>query len=147
MKALSTMLLAGSALWAADCVPSHLDEKQTLARFQELDRAAQSALDQGQFAAAARQYREAACLAPKSARAFYGLGIAEAAAGNFPAARKALEAACAIPPDRAMPLAMLVRGNAAQRGIDQGKAALRTGAPRFPTSGALRSGTAPCLAG
>ena len=30
---------------------------------------------------------------PKSARAFYGLGIAEAAAGNFAAARKALETA------------------------------------------------------
>jgi tetratricopeptide (TPR) repeat protein len=146
MKALSTMLLAGSALWAADCVPSHLDEKQTLAKFQELDRAAQSALDQGQFVAAARQYREAACLAPKSARAFYGLGIAEAAAGNFAAARQALEAACAILPDSAMPLAMLVRVNAAMKDIDQVKAALRTAAQRFPKDGELHSGLARFLA-
>lgn len=146
MKTPCMILLAGSALWAAECVPSHLDETQTLARFQELDRGAQSAMEQGQFAAAARQYREAACLAPKSARAFYGLGVAEAGAGNFPAARKALEAACAILPDSAMPLAMLVRVNAAMKDIDQVKAVLRTAAQRFPKDGELHSGLARFLA-
>ena len=89
MRLLVSILWLGGALYAADCAPSRLTEKETLARFQELDRAAQTAFDAGRFAEAVRQYREAACLVPKSARAFYGLGIAEAAEGNFPAARQA----------------------------------------------------------
>jgi Flp pilus assembly protein TadD len=79
----------------------HLSESETLARFQELDRSAQAAMGAGQYAAAARQYREAACLVPKSARAFYGLGVAEAAAQNFAAARTALEKAYSIVPANA----------------------------------------------
>ena len=146
MKALAAALLLNFALRAADCVPSHLSEKETLARFQALDGAAQAAFDQGQYAGAAQQYREAACLVPKSARAFYGLGIAEAAAGNFEAARKALETAYSILPENMMPLAMLVRVNVALRDIDRVKEVLRTAAQRFPQDGELHSGLARFLA-
>lgn len=142
MKILAALLWAGSILYAAECAPSHLGEKETLQKFQELDRAAQSAFDRGQFTAAADQYRQAACLVPKSARAFYGLGIAEAAAGRFPAARKALETAYAILPENVMPLAMLVRVDVAMKDIDGVKEVLRLAAQRFPKDAELHSGLA-----
>jgi tetratricopeptide (TPR) repeat protein len=135
-----------SALHAADCAPSHLGEKETLARFQELDRAAQTAFEAGQYAAAAKHYRDAACLVPKSARAFYGLGIAEAAASNFKAARTALETAYSILPDNKMPLAMLVRVNVAINDLEQVKAVLRKAAGRFPNDAELHAGLARFLA-
>jgi tetratricopeptide (TPR) repeat protein len=146
MKILGTLLLLSAGLSAAECVPSHLGEKETLAEFQELDRAAQAALNAGQYDGAARQYREAACLVPKSARALYGLGIAEAAMGNFTAARKALEAAYDIVPDNKMPLAMLVRVNVAMKDVEQVKAVLRTAGRRFPKDGELHSSLARFLA-
>jgi Flp pilus assembly protein TadD len=89
MKIVAALLLLSPVLSAAVCATSNLDEKAKLVKFQELDRAAQSALDSGQFTLAAQQYQEAVCLAPQSARALYGLGVAEAAAGRFAAARKA----------------------------------------------------------
>jgi len=146
MKVLAALLWAGSILGGAECAPSRLGEKETLQRFQELDRAAQSAFDHGQFAAAAEQYHVATCLVPKSARAFYGLGIAEAAAGRFPAARKALETAYAILPENVMPLAMLVRVEVAMKDIDRVKQVLRLAAQRFPKDGELHAGLARFLA-
>ncbi|HMC59694.1 MAG TPA: tetratricopeptide repeat protein, partial [Candidatus Solibacter sp.] len=146
MKGMAAILFLSRGLGAADCAPSHLGEKETLARFQELDRAAQAAFDGGQYGPAARQYREAACLVPKSARAFYGLGLAEAAASNFAAARKALETAYALLPDNMMPLAMLVRVNVAMKDIDRVKTVLRTAAQRFPGEAELHSGLARFLA-
>jgi tetratricopeptide (TPR) repeat protein len=146
MKTLVSILLLSCGMHATDCVPSHLGEKETLAKFQELDRAAQSAFDTGQYGSAARQYREAACLVPKSARAFYGLGLAEAAANNFATARKAFETAYALLPDNMMPLAMLVRVNVAMKDIDQVKTVLRTAAQHFPRDGELHSGLARFLA-
>ena len=146
MRVLAALLLLASGMRAAECVPSHLGEKETLARFQELDRAAQAALDGGQYAVAVRQYREMVCLVPRSARSLYGLGIAEAAGGNFAAARKALETAYEILPDNVMPLAMLVRVNVAMKDIDQVKAVLRTAAQRFPRNGELHSSLARFLA-
>jgi tetratricopeptide (TPR) repeat protein len=146
MKAVVAILLLSCGLRAAECVPSHLGEKETLARFQEVDRAAQAAFDSGQYGPAARQYREAACLVPKSARAFYGLGLAEAAANNFAAARKALETAYALLPSNMMPLAMLVRVNVAMKDIDGVKTVLRTAAQRFPGDAELHSGLARFLA-
>lgn len=146
MKPLAALLSLVSILGAAECVPSTLGEKETLAKFQELDRAAQNAFDHGQYAAAAQQYREAACLVPKSARAFYGLGIAEAAAGRFAAARKALETAYAILPDNVMPLAMLVRVDVAMKDIDRVKDVLRLAAVRFPKNAELHSSLARFLA-
>ena len=76
----------------------------------------------------------------------YGLGIAEAAAGNFAGARKALETAYEILPDNVMPLAMLVRVNVAMQDIDQVKAVLRRAAQRFPKNGELHSSLARFLA-
>jgi len=146
MKILAALLWAGSLLSAAECAPSTLGEKETLAKFQELDRSAQSAFDRGQFAAAAEQYRSATCLVPKSARAYYGLGIAEAAAGRFPAARKALETAYNILPQNVMPLAMLVRVDVAMKDIGRVKEVLRLAAERFPKDGELHSGLARFLA-
>ncbi len=146
MRVLAAALWCVSGLWAADCVPSRLGEKETLAKFQELDRGAQSAFDRGQYAAAAQHYREASCLVPTSARAFYGLGLSEAAAHNFPAARKAFERAYAILPDNVMPLAMLVRVNVALHDIEKVKEVLRMAAQRFPKDGELHSGLARFLA-
>jgi tetratricopeptide (TPR) repeat protein len=146
MKVLAAIILLCSGLRAAECTAPHLGEKETLARFQELDRAAQSAFDGGKYADAARNYREAACLVPKSARAFYGLGIAEGAAGNFKAARSALETAYSLLPDNKMPLAMLVRVNVAMHDVEQVKAVLRRAAGRFPNDVELHSGLARFLA-
>ena len=146
MRIVVALLLAGSALIAAECAPSILGEKETLQKFQQLDRAAQTAFDRGQFAAAADQYREATCLVPKSARAFYGLGIAEAAAGRFPAARQALESAYAILPQNVMPLAMLVRVEVAMKDMDRVKRVLTLMAQRFPKDGELHSSLARFLA-
>jgi len=111
-----------------------------------LDQEAQAAFEQKQYAEAAKHYRDAACLVPKSARAFYGLGTAEAAAGNFLAARKALEMADALLPDNMMPLTMLVRVNVAIKDIEKVKEVLRTAAKRFPNNAELHSGLARFLA-
>ncbi|MEO8126976.1 MAG: tetratricopeptide repeat protein [Bryobacteraceae bacterium] len=139
MKVLTALLWGCCLLGAGECTPSNLSEKETLQKFQQLDRAAQSAFDRGQFAAAAEQYREATCLAPKSARAFYGLGIAEAAAGQFPAARRALESAYSILPDNVMPLAMLVRVEVAMKDVDRLKQVLSLAADRFPKNAELHA--------
>ena len=146
MRNLAAILCLGLRMSAQDCAPSRLTESEALTRFQELDRSAQAAMDSGQYAAAARQYREAACLMPKSARAFYGLGIAEAAAQNFGAARTALEMANSIVPDNAMPLAMLVRVNVALKDTEQVRSVLRIAAARFPKDAELHDGLARFLA-
>jgi tetratricopeptide (TPR) repeat protein len=139
-------LLLCCSLKAADCEPSQLTEKERLSKFQELDRQAQSAFQQNRYSAAAKYYREAACVAPKSARAFYGLGTAEAAAGNFSAARQAFETADALLPDNMLPLTMLVRVNVAMKDIERTKEVLRAAAKRFPKSPDLHAGLARFLA-
>ncbi len=146
MKAAIILLLASSGLRAAACEEIQRTEKERLARFQQLDRLAEAAFEQRQYADAARYFREAACVAPKSARAFYGLGTAEAAAGNFPAAREAFERADALLPGNMLPLTMLVRVNVAMKEIDRVKEALRTAAKRFPKSAELHAGLARFLA-
>jgi len=146
MKLLAAVLSLTSTLLAADCVPPALGEKEKLAKFQELDRAAQSAFDRGKFAEAAEQYRQAVCLAPESGRALYGLGIAEAASGKLPAGRQALEKAIAILPGNALPLAMLVRVDVAMKDIDHVKEDLRIAGQRFPKDADLHSGLARFLA-
>ena len=117
-----------------------------MAKFQELDRAAQSAFDRGQFAVAAEQYGSATCLVPKSARAFYGLGIAEAAAGKFPGCAEGPRNRLRDPSSNVMPLAMLVRVKVAIKDIEQVKEVLRLAAQRFPKDGELHSGLARFLA-
>ncbi|HWB97701.1 MAG TPA: tetratricopeptide repeat protein [Bryobacteraceae bacterium] len=139
-------LLGGLPGMAAECTPSGLSAQETLRKFQALDREAQTAMERGQFAEAAARYREATCLQPKASRAFYGLGIAEAAAQNFPAARKALETASTLLPDNPLPLAMLVRVNVAAGDPEGTKKALRTTAARFPRDGELHATLARFLA-
>ena len=146
MKLAGVLMASVSLLRAGECPPAGVGEKEILARFQELDRAAQNSMERSQFAAAAAQYREAACLVPKSARAFYGLGIAEAAAGQYPAARDALESAYAILPDNVMPLTMLVRVAAAMNDIDGVKTVLLRVARRFPHEAELHCGLGRFLA-
>ena len=146
MRTLAAILCFSLRMSAQTCAPPRLTESETWARFQELDRSAQAAIDAGQYASAARQYREAACLVPKSARAFYGLGIAEAAAQNFAAARTALEMAYSILPGDAMPLAMLVRVNVALEDTERVRSVLRTAAERFPGDAELHAGLARFLA-
>jgi Flp pilus assembly protein TadD len=146
MKSVALFLVAACGIAGADCTPSRLDEKHTLAKFQELDRQAQSAFDAGRFAESAQLYRQAACLVPKSARALFGLGGAEAAASNFPAARTAFEKASALLPENSMPLAMLVRVNVATHDLAKVKETLRTAAARFPRDAELHSGLARFLA-
>jgi tetratricopeptide (TPR) repeat protein len=146
MKALAALLMLSPSLMAAECARAGLNEDDKLAKFQELDRAAQSAFDRGQYGAAAQHYRDAVCLVPESGRALYGLGVAEAAARNFPSGRQALEKAMAILPQSPMPLAMLVRVDVAMKDVDQVKADLRIAAERFPNDGDLHSGLARFLA-
>jgi Flp pilus assembly protein TadD len=144
MKLLSMALMAVAAL-AGDCAP-HPDSPEIQAKFQELDRKAQSAFDAGKFAEAARVYREAACLVPSSARAYFGLGGSEAAAGNLPAARIAFQKASLLLPNSSMPLAMLVRVDVAAHELAKVKDSLRVAATRFPRDSELHSGLARFLA-
>ena len=137
--------IAGVAL-AAECTPENLDAAAKLEKFQQLDRTAQTYFDRGDFANAAARYREAVCVAPDSARAFYGLGIAEAASGRLAEGRKALETAFKILPANAMPLAMLVRVDAGMKNVERVKEDLRIAAERFPKDAELHSGLARFLA-
>jgi tetratricopeptide (TPR) repeat protein len=146
MRLPAVILLLAGCLRAADCVPSRLGEQEKLARLKQLDAAAQDAFDHRQFSVAAQRYRDAVCLAPKSARAYYGLGIAEAANNSFPAARRALETAWSLLPENQVPLAMLVRVNVAMKDLEQVKATLRIAAERFPRDGELHSSLARFLA-
>ena len=146
MRSFALLLMAAQAIAAAQCTPSRLNAQDTLAKFQELDRQAQSAFDGGRFADAAQLYRQAACLVPKSARALFGLGGAEAAASDFPAARTAFEKASALLPENSMPLAMLVRVNVAMRDLTKLKETLRSAAARFPRDAELHSSLARFLA-
>src|SRR3954471_11690032 len=144
LSAVCLALLAGAAL-AADCAP-HPDSPDTQAKFLDLDRKAQSAFDAGKFAEAARFYRDAACLVPNSARAYFGLGGSEAAAGNLPAARIAFEKTSALLPNSSVPLAMLVRVDVALNDLAKVKDSLRAAAARFPRDTGLHSGLARFLA-
>jgi tetratricopeptide (TPR) repeat protein len=146
MRLFTLFLAAASGIVGADCTPSRLDAAQTLAKFQELDRAAQSAFDGGRFVESARLYRQAACLVPNSARALFGLGGSEAAASNFPAARNAFEKAAALLPENSMPLAMLVRVDVAMHDLPKLKETLRAAAAHFPRDADLHSGLARFLA-
>ena len=114
--------------------------------FKKLDGEARTALDAKDYPTAAARYQEAACIAPESARAFYGLGAAEAAAGNFVAARQALETARDLLPGSIMPLTMLVRVNVALKDTEKLKEVLRTAAARFPKNAEFHSDIARFLA-
>ena len=139
-KRLGLAVIAFSALGvAADCPPRPLTAEESAARLRELNRAAQSEMQQHRYAEAVRDYREASCIAPDSAPVFYSFGVAQAAAGDFLAARKALHTADRLQPANVLPLAMLVRVNFSLGDIEGLKAALREAARRFPRDGNLHA--------
>jgi tetratricopeptide (TPR) repeat protein len=139
--------LSLSANMRAACPPAPANPQETLSRVRQLDQTAQAEMQRQQYTQAAEHYREIVCLAPSSAREFYGLGAAEAASGNFLAARKALQTADRLEPANVLPLTMLVRVNVAMNDVDSLKAALREAASRFPNDTELHGSLARFLAG
>jgi len=131
----------------AACPPAPASPQETRAQVEQLDRTAQAEMQQQQYAQAVQHFREIVCLAPNSAREFYGLGAAEAASGDFLAARKSLRTADRLEPGNVLPLTMLVRVNVAMNDADNLKAVLREAASRFPNDTELHGSLARFLAG
>ncbi len=131
--------------FGATCPPQSVTDKAAVARVKELDTAAQSEMRQHKYAEAVRDYREASCLAPNSAPILYGLGVAEAASGDFHAARKSLRVADRLQPSNVLPLAMLVRVNFSLGDTDSLKATLREASRRFLQDGNLHASLAQFL--
>jgi tetratricopeptide (TPR) repeat protein len=103
-------------------------------------------MEQHRPADAVRLYKDAVCLIPKSARGYYGLGVAEAAAGDFLDARESLRTADRLQPTTSMPLVMQVRVNFSLGDIDTLKSDLREAADRFPNDAQLHTTLARFLA-
>ncbi len=122
-----------------DCSQSQLNPQQKLERFRDLDKQAESAMQQKRFGEAVALYREAACLAPRSPHALYGLGVAEAGYGDFASARDSFRTADSLQPTSALPLVMQVRVNFSLNDIDALKGNLRDAETRFPQDGHLHS--------
>ncbi|MBZ5590840.1 MAG: tetratricopeptide repeat protein [Acidobacteriia bacterium] len=127
---------------AADCPSPPANPEEALARFHELDKKAQVEFRRGEFAKAAENFQQGACVAPEDLRSYYelfGTAIGAAAAGKFDQARHVLQKADALRPDYPLPLAMLVKVNLTSRDADQVKDSLRTAAQRFPLDGRLHA--------
>jgi tetratricopeptide (TPR) repeat protein len=135
----ASVLLLHSGTLPADCDAQQLTPQQKLERFQELDKQAQSAMQSKQFTVAVKLYRDAVCLAPRSPRALYGLGVAQAASGDFLKARESLHAADALQPTSALPLVMQVRVNVSLNDLEALKANLRDAEARFPQDAQLHA--------
>ena len=142
-------LLAGlcccTVLLAATC-DAGLSAQEKVARFKQLDSQAEMAMQQHQPAEAVRMYEEAVCLVPSSARAYYGLGVADAATGDFLRAREMLRTADRLQPTTGMPLVMQVRVNFSLGDMETLKADLREAAERFPQDVQLHTTLARFLA-
>lgn len=130
---------------AIDC-GSGLTPQDRVARFKELDNKAEAAMGRHHPAEAVTTYKQAVCLFPNSARAYYGLGVAEAAAGRFPEAREALRTADRLQPTTAMPLVMQVRANYSLGDLESLKSNLRELALRFPKDSETHAAVARFLA-
>ena len=126
-------------VFAADCPAQQLSAQEAQSRLATLADSAQHVMAQKNFPEAVRDFREATCLAPGDPRILYGLGVAEAASGDFLSARKSLGEVSRLQPDNPLPLAMLVRVNFSMGDIDSVKAALRESAARFPHDGDLHA--------
>ena len=72
MKLFAILLLLGSSGRPRSARHRIWVKRRHWRKFQELDRRRRAPSSAGNYAAAAQQYGEAACLVPKSARAFYG---------------------------------------------------------------------------
>src|SRR5437764_13419559 len=108
---------------ATDC-GAGLSAREKITRFKQLDSEAETAMQQHRSAEAVRLYEEAVCLVPNSARGYYGLGVAQAAAGDFLKARESLRTADRLQPTTGMPLIMQVRVNFSLGDMDTLKANL-----------------------
>ena len=97
-------------------------------------------------AEAVELYKQAVCLVPNSARGLYGLGVAEAAAGDFRQARESLQAADRMQPNTPMPLAMQARVNVSLHDLDALKKNLLEAAVRFPNDAGVHESMARFLA-
>jgi tetratricopeptide (TPR) repeat protein len=143
------MLAAGvCSCWfilAADC-DTGLSMQERLTKFKQLDSEAESAMQQRHPSEAVQRYQLAVCLVPNSARGFYGLGVAEAAAGDFLKARESLRTADHLQPTTGMPLLMQVRVNFSLKDMDALKSNLREAADRFPRDAQLHTALARFLA-
>ena len=133
------MLFCSTCAFAAaiDCGPVTLSAQERLSHFKDLDMAAQSAMEQRRLTEAVQDYQRQVCLVPDSARAFYGLGVAEAASGDFLNALDALRTADRLQPTSSLPLAMQVRVNYSLKDFGTLKADLREAAARFPRDAQL----------
>jgi tetratricopeptide (TPR) repeat protein len=131
-KALALAYLSCVLLVAADCNDQGLSAQEKISRFKELDKEAETAMQQQRASEAVQLYQQAVCLVPNSARGYYGLGVAEAAVGNFLKAREDLQTADRLQPTTAMPLIMQIRVNFSLSDLDALKANLREVALRFP---------------
>ncbi len=145
LRLLALVLCSGKFILAADCA-SGLSTQEKLARFKELDAQAESAMKQHRSAQAVQLYEQAVCLVPTSARAYFGLGMAQAAAAEFREARESLRTADQLQPTTGMPLLMQVRVNFSLQDIDALKSNLRDAASRFPHDGQLHTALARFLA-
>lgn len=139
---LTFLLCASIPAVGSDCPSRPVSPEETLQRFKQLDETAQHAFDSEKYAVAIEKYREAACLVPNSGRAFYGLGVAQAASGDLKGAQVSLQTADRLLSNSPMPLTMLLRVNVAGGDIDQVKATLRALAVRFPPDSTLHAATA-----
>jgi tetratricopeptide (TPR) repeat protein len=130
----------------ADCPPSPASAQQAQIRLQELDRAAQTAMQEQQFTEALRDFQEIVCVAPDNAQAFHNLGAAQAASGDLSGARRSFATSHHLDPSNVLSSVMLVRVNASLGDIDALKSMLREIATRFPRDGALHGSLARFLA-
>ena len=92
---LSALVTAGLA---ADCPPTTANREDAAAKLQAFGQSAGEAFQRGDYARAAENFRHALCLAPDNAEIYHGLGLAEAAAGHFDQAAKALDQADRLAP-------------------------------------------------
>lgn len=142
----SCMVSAAVLLPAQNCAEPGLNASQRLSRFRDLDQQAQTAMQQKRFKQAVELYREAVCLAPESPRGLYGLGVAEAASGDYAHARESLQKADRLQPASPLPLMMRVRVDFASGDHEELKADLRAAAERFASNAQLHTALSRFLA-
>jgi tetratricopeptide (TPR) repeat protein len=146
MLAVLLALLPTTTVFAQDCAQPNLSSQERLTRFQELDQQAQAAMQEKRFRDAVALYRNATCLAPNSPRGFYGLGVAEAASGEFLSARESMRKADSLQPTSPLPLVIEVRIDFSLKDLSALKADLREEASRFPSNAQLHGLLAQFLA-
>jgi tetratricopeptide (TPR) repeat protein len=142
MRLVSIALLALACSFAADCPAPELNPQDARARFRDLDRKAQVEFRHGEFAKAAEDFRQGACLAPDNLRSYYelyGTAMGAAAAGDFAKARQVLMEADGQRPDYPLPVAMLVKVSLISGDMEAVKESLRMAAQRFPHDGKLHA--------